>query len=263
MNKSPNTPEIPLCTNIIRLQSYLLAPDEVILFDWFVVKQVAFKYQDFHYSQVRIQEETRIKRTRQNIIINKFTKMGFLLTEVRENKETRGRVSYFKVNFEVLADKDVLGKIINPKEVLFRDFLKYVKYLSTEQKKSLRSQKKDVFDTDTANRIYHLLNSTYDNRRKMYNNGELTSDKPERAKSVTQLQKNKSIDRKLIRLSQSYDDNAISHAFAAYTDAVFKEEKTPENFMNYFLSYDETTGSFGVFEYYLNYFNLNYSYENK
>ena len=32
--------------------------------------------------------------------------------------------------------------------------------------------------------------------------------------------------------------------------------------MGYFLSYDDTTDSFGVFEYYLNYFNLNYGYKN-
>lgn len=123
MNKNPNIPEIPLCINVIRLQSYLLAPDEVILFDWFIVKQVAFKYQDFHYSQARIEEETRIKRTRQNIIIALFKEMGFLTSQVRENKETRGRVSYFKVNFEVLADKDILSEVINANEPLFKDFV--------------------------------------------------------------------------------------------------------------------------------------------
>ena len=118
MNKKTNAPEIPLCTNIIRLQSYLLAPDEVILFDWFVVKQVSFKFNEFHYSQARIEEETRIKRTRQNVIINKFKEMGFLFSQVRENKETRGRVNYFKVNFDILADKDVLSEIISEKDFM-------------------------------------------------------------------------------------------------------------------------------------------------
>ena len=263
MNKNPNIPEIPLCINVIRLQSYLLAPDEVILFDWFVVKQVAFKYQDFHYSQARIEEETRIKRTRQNMIISLFKEMGFLTSQVRENKETRGRVSYFKVDFEILANKDNLSEIIDAKTALFKDFLKYTKYLSSEQKKAVKPQKKDVFDANTADRIYNLLNSTYEERRIMYNKGELTSKKPDRAKSATQLQRNKTIERKLARLSQTYDDNAICHSFAAYTDSVFKEEKAPENFINYFLSYDDTTEAFGVFEYYLNNFNLNYGYKNK
>ena len=108
-----------------------------------------------------------------------------------------------------------------------------------------------------------IFGNTYEERRIMYNDGDLTSEKPERAKSRTQLQRNKPIEKKLIRLSQTYNDNAIKHAFAAYTDSVFKEEKSPENFMGYFLSYDDTTDSFGVFEYYLNYFNLNYGYKNK
>lgn len=262
MNKNPNIPEIPLCINVIRLQSYLLAPDEVILFDWFVVKQVSFKYQDFHYSQARIEEETRIKRTRQNVIINLFKEMGFLTSQVRENKETRGRVNYFKVNFEILTDKDILCEIINAKEPLFKDFLKYLKHLSSEQKKALKPQKNDIFDTSTANRIYNLLNDTYEERRVMYNKGELTDKKPERIKSSTQLQRNKAIDRKLIRLTNVYNDNAIRYAFTAYIDSVFKGDITPENLMNYFLSYDDTNESFGIFEYSLNNFNLNYGRKN-
>lgn len=262
MNKNPNIPEIPLCINVIRLQSYLLAPDEVILFDWFVVKQVAFKYQDFHYSQARIEEETRIKRTRQNVIINLFKEMGFLTSQVRENKETRGRVSYFKVDFEILANKDILSEIIDTNKALFKDFLKYMKYLSTEQKKALKPQKKDVFDTNTADRIYNLLNDTYEERRIMYNKGELTSKKPDRAKSATQLQKNKAIEKKLIRLTHTYSDNAICYAFTAYIDSVFRGDTKPENLMNYFLSYDDTNESFGVFEYSLNNFNLNYGKKN-
>ncbi|BCI64889.1 hypothetical protein [Coprobacter secundus] len=262
MNKKINVPDIPLCINIIRLQSYLLAPDEVVLFDWFVVKQTSFKYKEFHYSQARIEEETRIKRTRQNVIVSKFKELGFLSSQVRENKETRGRVNYFKVNFEVLADKDVLSEIINENEAIFKNFMQYMKYLSSEQRKSLKSKKDDSFDKERAEHIYKLLNETYEKRRIMYNDGDLTEKKPQRAKSKTQLQRNKPIEKKLIRLSQSYNNNAICHAFTAYTDSVFKGEKFPENFMNYFLSYDDTTDSFKVFEYYLNYFNLHYGYDN-
>lgn len=107
------------------------------------------------------------------------------------------------------------------------------------------------------------MNLTYEERRVMYNNGELTDRKPKRAKSSTQLQRNKAIERKLARLSQTYSDISIKNAFTAYTDSVFKDEKSPDNFMNYFLSYDSTTESFSVFEYYLNRFNSNYSYRNK
>ncbi len=258
MNKNPNIPEIPLCLNVIRLQSYLLAPDEAILFDWFIVKQVSFKYQDFHYSQARIEAETRIKRTRQNVIINLFKDMGFLTSQVRENKITRGRVSYFKVDFEVLADKDVLSEIIDADKPLYKAFVKYLKYLSAEQKKALKPQKKDIFDADAAGRVYKKLNDVYEKRRVMYNNGELTSSKPSRLKVATQLPRNRFIEKKLVRLSQIYNDTAIGHAFAAYIDSVFKGESAPSNLMNYFLSYDDVNESFGVFDYSLNEFNLNY-----
>lgn len=261
--KNNTVPEIPLCTNIMRLQSYLLPPDEVVLFDWFVVKQVSFKYKEFHYSQKRIEEETRIKRTRLEIIIMKFETLGFLKSDVRENKDTRGRVRYFKIYFELLSDSDVLSEIINPGSSIFKNFIKYMKHLLAEQKKSLKIPKEHEIDSSTPNRVYLLLNDTYEKRRVMYNDGGMTDEKPERAKSQTQLQRNKPIDRKLERLSKKYDDNAISHAFTSYTDSVFKEESTPDNFMNYFLSYDDVADSFNVFEYHLNYFNLHYGYKNK
>ncbi len=260
--KKINAPEIPLCTNIIRLQSYRLSPDEVVLFDWLIVKQVAFKYQDFHYSQARIEEETRVKRTRQNVIFTLFKEMGFLYSQVRENRETRGRVNFFRVDFDVLSDKDVLCEIINAQAPIFKDFIEYMKYLSTEQRKSVREQKNKPVSGISSDRIYKLLNDMYEKRRIMYNKGDLTGKKPEWGKSASQLQRNKHIERRLDRLSQLYDDNTICNAFTAYTDSVLKEEKKPENFMNYFLSYDGTSDSFSVFEYYLNFFSLKYVYKN-
>lgn len=123
MRNNPNVPEMPLCTNVMRLQSYLIPPDEVVLFDWFTVKQFSFKYKEFHYSQSRIEDETRIKRTRQDAIINKFEKLGFLKTTVKHNEITRGRVRYFNVKFDMLADEDILGEIINPEDTILRILL--------------------------------------------------------------------------------------------------------------------------------------------
>lgn len=231
----PNAPEIPLCTNVLRLQSYLIAPDEVIFFDWFVVKQLSFRFQDFHYSQARIEEETRIKRTRQEQIISRFASLGFLSAWVGVNKETRGRVQYFKVDFEVLTDSSILNQIINEKEPLFKHFIKYMKHLSAEQSKCLKPQKKEFYNANTASRIYNLLNETYEERRKMYNKGELTNNKkPVRTKIETQLPRNKDIEKKLASLSSIYNDTAIDNAFTAYIDSVFKGEIEPFKIMEYF-----------------------------
>ena len=81
--KALSAPEIPLCINVLRLLNYRLAPDELILFDWLTVKQISFKYKPFHYSQARVEEETRIRRTRQEVIIKQFPALGFLKTDIR------------------------------------------------------------------------------------------------------------------------------------------------------------------------------------
>jgi len=232
--KNLNAPEMPLCTNIIRLQSYLLAPDEVILFDWFIVKQVSFGYKEFHYSQARIEKETRIKRTRQDAIMMKFVELGLLQTAVKENKISQGRVRYFSVDFEVLAEEDILNEIINQDDNIFGSFLAYMKYHWTQQRKVNKGKEIEFYDKKMVYDIYYLMNQLYDSRRALFNDGKLTGKKPDRAKPSTQLQINKSIERKLFRLSQKYNNEAIRNAFMSYTDDILKESIKPNNFMKYF-----------------------------
>lgn len=129
--KTVSAPEIPLCTNVLRLLDYHMAPDELILFDWLVVKQIAFKYKPFHYSQARVEEETRIRRTRQEVIIKQFSALGFLKTDIKVNSVTRGRVRYYSVDFSVLADADVLLELIVLGSTLFRNLLSYFNYHAT------------------------------------------------------------------------------------------------------------------------------------
>lgn len=261
--KSISAPEIPLCVNVLRLLEYRLAPDELILFDWLVVKQIAFKYKPFHYSQARVEEETRIRRTRQEVIIKQFSELGFLKTDIRVNSVTRGRVRYYSVDFKVLADEDILMEIISQQSSLFDGFKAYFVYHSKMQKKSREEVLKPAasLNREVADRIYRLLNTTYANRCLYYNEGGLNNNqKPKRLKSVTQLQRNKPIDRKLAKLAEYYDDDSIENAFLAYVDDILTGKKEPENLMYYFLSFDEVTDCFGVMNHYLNYFALNYTH---
>lgn len=261
--KALSAPEIPLCINVLRLLNYRLAPDELILFDWLTVKQISFKYKPFHYSQARVEEETRIRRTRQEVIIKQFSALGFLKTDIKVNSVTRGRVRYYSVDFSVLADVDVLVEIIMPQTTLFRDFILYFAYHATMQKKSKEEQLKpaSAINHEAAARIYQLLSQVYDERRQYYNDGGLTGDvKPERSKSAMQLQHNKPIERKLAKLADYYNDNSIKNAFLAYVDEILTQKKEPENLMYYFLSFDETSDCFGVVNHCLNYFTLHYSY---
>ncbi len=135
MKKNTNAPEIPLCVNILRLQHYLLQPDEVVFFDWLVVKTIAFGYKEFHYSQMRIEAETRIRRTRQDKIIAGFVEYGFLTAEVKEHAMARGRVKHFHVNFSLLASPQVLQGIIQPGTMLYHHFLVFTQYHAVEQQK--------------------------------------------------------------------------------------------------------------------------------
>ena len=252
MSKKVNAPEIPLCTNIIRLQSYLLAPDEVILFDWFIVKQIAFKYIDFHYSQSRIEEETRIKRVRQDAIIKRFTEWGFLMPEVRINRVTRGKVRFFRVDFGVLAQTEVLCRVIDNNKELFKDYLRFMQYHAQIQVQDAEQEADSATNKRTVDRIYRLLNETYDERRMMYNEGDLTDQEPEYEIPSIQLPRNKSISRKILHLSTIYNDTTIQRAFVAYVDAVLVKKNTPYKILDYFLSYNDTKDGFGVVEYYIN-----------
>ena len=102
--KALSAPEIPLCINVLRLLNYRLAPDELILFDWLTVKQISFKYKPFHYSQARVEEETRIRRTRQEVIIKQFSALGFLKTDIKVNsvtREQRAKLVYLLKHFTV------------------------------------------------------------------------------------------------------------------------------------------------------------------
>ena len=261
--KTVSAPEIPLCTNVLRLLDYRMAPDELILFDWLVVKQIAFKYKPFHYSQARVEEETRIRRTRQEVIIKQFSGLGFLKTDIKVNSVTRGRVRYYSVDFSVLADADVLLELIVLGSTLFRNFLSYFDYHAIMQKKSKEEVLKPVaaIDRKAADRIYRLLNEVYDKRRQYYNDGGLTDKvKPKRTKIAIQLLHNKRKERNQAKLTDYYDDNSIKNAFLAYVDEVLTGKKTPENLMYYFLSFDEALDCFGVVNHYLNEFTLYYTH---
>lgn len=264
MNKKANQPEIPLCCNILRLQSYLLAPDELILFDWLVVKQISFRYKPFHYSQMRVEDETRIKRTRQEAIIAKFKEWGIIKVEVRQNEVTKGQVRYFSVLFKQLSDNSVLEKIISPTALLYINFRQYLLYHSEQQSFVLDPrQKEDDADVSDAEEAYQMLNRVYDERRIMFNEGELTGGVvPKRLKSHTQLQYNKTIAKRLQRLLRRYEGDTIRNSFVAYVDNMLAGEDylVPKNQMAFFLSYNKEEEAFNVFDYYLNKFNLSYSF---
>lgn len=221
-------------------------------------------YQSFHYSQIRIEKEIRIKRTRQDAIIRRFCELGFLTTTINRSTLTAGNVRYFHVNFDVLADQAVLRRIISESTPLFELFRQYTGYhaeiqLSGKKEKENNKAKEEARAAAViANRVYRDLDQIYEARRIFYNEGKLTGQKPKQFKLPTQLQRNKKIDRRLVELSRRYRSDVIENAFMVYVDDIFKEKANPKSLMNYFLTYSRTMNEFTVFDYYMNQFTLDY-----
>ena len=259
-----NAPIAVETTNILRLQYYLLAPDEIIFFDWLVVKQISFKYVQFSYSEKRIEEETHIKRSRQEKIEEKFTQLGFLETEVKLNKRISSHVRYFYVNLTTLYKLDILSSIIRQGTDYFHQWLDYLYYHAARQidiSKGI-TPKNFKLHHEIVEDIYKSLNEIYKNRIQMYNEGKLTdSKKPPRRKTVVQLPRNVSLEGDLFRMSKTYDSNTIQKAFLAYTDAVLKGEIQVKAFMPYFLSPKDPLKPYSVMEKFLDIFIKNYSYK--
>ncbi len=53
--------------------------------------------------------------------------MGFLKTEIREEGKTNNVVTYFRIDFDVLAKDNVLNQIIDNDSELYNDFKKWLK----------------------------------------------------------------------------------------------------------------------------------------
>ena len=91
--------EAPMCINVVRLRDYLLAPDEVVLFDWLLVKQAyVFHFKPFYYSQRRVESETRIARRRFETMVRQFKDQGWLWSEVRQKGPEQGPVRHYAVD---------------------------------------------------------------------------------------------------------------------------------------------------------------------
>ncbi|MGV3529140.1 MAG: hypothetical protein ACO1OO_09610 [Flavisolibacter sp.] len=89
----------PTCVNIIKLQRYnfkFFSLEEVVFFEYLVVKAKAFGFGQFYHSTETISSQTGIKRTKLDTIIGKFNKLGILHVEVKGFP----KVKHFTVDFE-------------------------------------------------------------------------------------------------------------------------------------------------------------------
>lgn len=258
------TKHCPLCVNIKRLAAYLLADDEVILFDWLTIKQsLIFGYKPFYYSLERIERETRLKRRRIERVIKRFCAMGILQVATCQKSDSPGRVRYFLMDFEEVNKR--LPEIIDQGSDDAKDFSSYFKSLSRLQVRT-ENGKETQRERDSAERaesLYNHLNEIFWRRIEMYNSGELTDEKPDRKKVKTELPKDKSVFEKLKELSARYEDSTICNSFVVLCDEFLigaKATRKVDNLIKYFLTFKPEMNAFSVVDKYIAKFQKYYSH---
>lgn len=257
------TKHCPLCVNIQRLASYLLADDEVILFDWLTIKQSrVFDYKPFYYSLERIERETPLKRRRIERVIKRFCAMGMLQVATCQKSDSPGRVRYFRMDFKGVVNK--LPEIIDQERESAEDFCRYFKALANLQNRADKGKesRREREDREHAEELYNRLNNTYWDRIDMFNAGHLTEEEPDSIKVKTQLAKDRTTITKLTELSAKYEDETICRSFIALCDDFLKGSKATrkvENLLKYFLTYRQDEDVFSVVNLYITKFQKAYS----
>ncbi len=152
----------PMAVNIQKLQRYnfnFFSLEEVIFFEYLVVKGRAFLFKPFYHSSSTIASETGIKRNKLESIIKKFQALQLIKVELKGYP----KVKYFLVNYSILPslfDKIYQfaenGKLTVENRKLLDDFYKpFVdsykkKYNKEETLKELKKEKEEVDSVMTA-----------------------------------------------------------------------------------------------------------------
>lgn len=147
----------PMAVNILKLQRYnfkFFSLEEVILFEYLVIKGSLFKYKPFYHSSATIAQETGIKRNRLETIIKRFIHLKLISIE----KKGMPKVKHWLVNYPVIPSLfgqiyqfSENGKLTVDNLKLLNDF--YKPFVEAYKKKNtkeeyLKETKKEKEDGD-------------------------------------------------------------------------------------------------------------------
>jgi hypothetical protein len=235
----------PLAINILKMQEYDFSKtklEEIVFFEWLVIKRISFGTDTFFYQQRRVTEEIGIKRTRLETLRKVFEKLGLVVDHSNVFNTTTYHVSLIFVN----------------------NFIKYGVKKEFQKPKSLNIDKlhfntKKPISVGDRKKIKSLLadlNEVYNKRRKIYNDNNI-----EQEYTFTGLPVNEKSYKQLNELSKVYEKEVIKNSFISYCDEVIvdKDRVVKANMTNHFSSYDFITERFEVFEIHLHRYNLYYS----
>lgn len=253
--------EAPMCVNIVRLQDYLLPPDEVVLFDWLLVKQCyVFHHKSFYYSQRRVEKETRIGRRRFETIVQKFKEQGWLWSEVAPSGTRRSAVRRYLVFYDAIAR--ILPKLVRYDTGTYALYKSYLAKMF-QMSKTVGAKSTDRLPADVEMEVIALkdrLQAVYESRVKQHNDAVAVGLLLGNKRVVDKLPFREGLQSYLRKLIEKYPTDTIEHAFVAYCDQVLGGQLRPESFMGYFLHYNAVTDEFPIFNTCLDAYVTTYSY---
>lgn len=252
--------EAPMYINVVRLRDYLLAPDEVVLFDWLLVKQAyVFHFKPFYYSQRRVESETRIARRRFETMVRQFKDQGWLWSEVRQKAPEQGPVRHYAVDYRRLREcLDQIVRYDSPTYEAYKTYLEQVEPMAVAaQQKNEGSAFRDA--AAEVQGLEEQMQKVYQDCVERYNGGGFTEKTPSRRKLHTQIPFCHAHRVLMQRLLLTYNQYSILAAFTHYCKGVLLEHYQPNNIVGYFLTCNQVTGDFPVVADCLNAFNLYYS----
>jgi hypothetical protein len=253
--------EAPMCVNIVRLQDYLLPPDEVVLFDWLLVKQCyVFHHKSFYYSQRRVEKETRIGRRRFETIVQKFKEQGWLWSEVAPSGTRRSAVRRYLVFYDAIAR--ILPKLVRYDTGTYALYKSYLAKMF-QMSKAVGAKSTDRLPADVEMEVIALkdrLQAVYESRVKQHNDAVAVGLLLGNKRVVDKLPFREGLQSYLRKLIEKYPTDTIEHAFVAYCDQVLGGQLRPESFMGYFLHYNAVTDEFPIFNTCLDAYVTTYSY---
>ena len=250
-----------MCVNIVRLQDYLLPPDEVVLFDWLLVKQCyVFHHKSFYYSQRRVEKETRIGRRRFETIVQKFKEQGWLWSEVAPSGTRRSAVRRYLVFYDAIAR--ILPKLVRYDTGTYALYKSYLAKM-LQMSKAVGAKSTDRLPADVEMEVIALkdrLQAVYESRVKQHNDAVAVGLLLGNKRVADQLPFREGLQSYLRKLIEKYPTDTIEHAFVAYCDQVLGGQLRPESFMGYFLHYNAVTDEFPIFNTCLDAYVTTYSY---
>lgn len=253
--------------------------EEVVFFEYLVIKGQAFKFKPFFYSNRRITEETGIRKAALATIIKKFQGYGIIDVEVKGFP----LVQYFTVNYREILKKlpdfyqlSENGKLLSDNGKLLSEFYQPLSENSQEKKlnKELNNKPKknsividgegfaiknsfSVSELQAAKDVVNSLDPIFNTRREMVNKKKRVEEQREFAATV--LPKGKQVIYHCAKALVYKSELEIVNSFTVFADHFLTGELDHvRNILAYFFSQKENE-EFEVIDYYLTYFNRNYA----